>query len=1150
MAGAPDGLDLKRRTSLGFFKRPSLSNLTPINTNTTHNGESSSLRKRRPASFFTSSPSFEVDRKFGGKTGSPATPDSPKSRPRTLMKSDRPTSIFGSLRSKHSPGEEEEKLTKSTSKASSIDEDFEARTVIEGRNVSLHGWVQSTGTFRKKKEYLVLTDTHLLRFKSPAKASEAFPSITTSLGRSNTTRHASMASAGSAQDIQTMNSHSSAETHGVIPLNEIIAVYRLEDGKPYFSIEIAYLDNQTNHGSSLTLQINDFGEADLWLGSIRGAATKARLTEPLPFPQKTVDYVVSCLDQERDYDPDHFQMFKIVKRALNKATVRSSSDDLSKLASTISYLVIGINKIHLLPLPKPTFRSSSSSLNETTSRASFGIMALTSLTVKSNDDAMEVVFRLPLAQSKMLQLASTSSAEIALYIRRAADFLRPEWQEQPFAFHGPPALEEDVLPVEESCDENKCFDRTLIAYCAAYNVDTSNIRYTINYATEDAPCFKLLPPANPRRSTYTVLELLALMRALRYNQSFLSISFRGINLDVLHGLCDQHGTDHVPWTTRSGVPLDCPDQGSKSLLVSEIQALALKSKRLRRLDFAFCIARKPQDDDTNLRDPGCEISEAIFPLCRKQLTNVDWIVLSGIELGDEDLGYLVDAGVERMSHLRALEISRCGLTDRSMQLILNAMLSQDNTLESIDISGNLARLSPATFQGQIGHFAYIRKINLSRVHRTSGPEPLIAPETLLTWRLEELNLSETIINEQTVDSISAYLASNKSSTLRNVRLNGCGLTGRHVAVFLRSMTRSPGEARTLHLHVSENRLEEGHDELAAAINDSYGPTHLTMNMLEYKKENNFRELVQALRNNKTLRYLDISKASLPYDANADTCEAFKQMFAENETLEELDISGEYAHLEVAKFGIGLNDALTGLEQNHALKVLRVEYQKLGLRGANTLSAVFQQNSALQEIYCEHNEINLQGLTGLINGLADNTSVLYLPEMHLDRKESLSTVEREIQSIRVESSKSTLPSKNPIRRTFAGASRTGSKALSPLAMPDFTDQDVTAALHMVNEKWDRQVERLRQLLRRNMNLANGIDPESIDDQAMDSDGERPTTATSLVGILEKAKLQSTPTLEKEATLGDHMVHDKFDFELGGDGDEDVSPPLLGEGKALG
>ena len=125
----------------------------------------------------------------------------------------------------------------------------------------------------------------------------------------------------------------------------------------------------------------------------------------------------------------------------------------------------------------------------------------------------------------------------------------------------------------------------------------------------------------------------------------------------------------------------------------------------------------------------------------------------------------VDAAVERACHLRALEISQCGLTDRSLQLILNAMLSQDSTLESIDISGNLARLSPSTFQGQIGHFNFIRKLNLSRVHRTSGPEPLVAPETLLHWRLEELDLSETAVS-LALDASSRPPAERCSSTAR------------------------------------------------------------------------------------------------------------------------------------------------------------------------------------------------------------------------------------------------------------------------------------------------------------------------------------------------------------------------------------------------
>ena len=125
-------------------------------------------------------------------------------------------------------------------------------------------------------------------------------------------------------------------------------------------------------------------------------------------------------------------------------------------------------------------------------------------------------------------------------------------------------------------------------------------------------------------------------------------------------------------------------------------------------------------------------------------------------------------------------------------------------------------------------------------------------------------------------------------------------------------------------HVSENRLEKYHDALVSAIANGYSPSHLTMRMVDYQKEDHFRELVLALKNNTTLRYLDISKASLPSDASHETCEALQQMFTENQTLEELDISGEYAHLEVAKFGIGLNLALTGLKRNRALQVLRIE----------------------------------------------------------------------------------------------------------------------------------------------------------------------------------------------------------------------------------
>ncbi|KAI9786892.1 MAG: hypothetical protein M1839_005123 [Geoglossum umbratile] len=1087
-----------RRRSFAFFPLP-LSNGLAAAGDAGPEGSTAKLKKQRPISCFSSSSIAIFDEEGSGLNDQTRSP-SPRLRPGKLTKGARPSSIFGSLRL----ASEDALLRPVASKDSWADEGKGASVPAPGKVVLQHGEVQTTGgMFRKRKEYLVLTDKQLLRFKSQSRAAEAFPCIPASFGRSNTmgsnVRH-SFVSVSSTQDINSIHSLSSADSSSGTPLHQVIATYKVEDGRPYFSIEVSYMDNETNHSSSMILQLGDPREAESWLTSIRGTSQTARLVEPIMFSQSSIEYAARRLEQERDYDPAHFQIFKVVRRASAKAQGRSgSADDLAKMNSSVCYLVIGVHKIHLIPAPKGTSRSSTTSLTDLPSQSSYGIVTLTSINFNAIDDALELTFRAPLRQASILHLASVSASEIALCIREAAGYLRPEWLNQSFSLKCPPNLILPTPPAPTSEEDNKCFDRTLTAYCAAYDVDTSNICYTVSYDAEDAPLFALLPPANPRRLNYSVLELLALLRALRYNESFSSISFRGINLEVLHSLRDFYGTDHVAGTTRSGLGVDIKGQGQKSLLIQELRALAVKSGKLRRMDFSGCIRRKPHDDDSGVKDPGCEIVEALFPLCRKQLTNLDWIVLSGIELGETDLDYLVDAAVEKASNFRALEVSRCGLTDRSLQLILNAMLSQENTLESIDISGNLARLSPLSFQGQIGHFGFIRKLNLSRVHRTSGPEPLVAPETMLSWRLTELDLSETPVNEQTVDAVSAYLASSMSDSLHDLWLNQCGLTGRDVAVFLHSMTRTPGVARKLHLHISENRLEKDHSLLVKAVAQNLTPSHMTMKMVDYQKEEHFRELIKALGENKTLRYLDISKASLPYDASDETCEALKLMFAHNDTLEELDISGEHAHLEVAKFGIGLNHALMGLTKNKALKVLRIEYQKLGLQGANTLSSVLEQNRSLTEVYCEHNDINLQGLTALVDGLVKNQTVLYLPSMDLERTEALQRVEREAQSTRAETNSST--HKSSVRRSLAAVKTGGHQHRH--AVSEYTDQDVQAAVRVMNEKWDRQIRRLQNFLVRNYCMASGR-PLLPDEDGEDS---RPETAVPTLGLIETVSAMS-------------------------------------------
>jgi hypothetical protein len=317
------------------------------------------------------------------------------------------------------------------------------------------------------------------------------------------------------------------------------------------------------------------------------------------------------------------------------------------------------------------------------------------------------------------------------------------------------------------------------------------------------------------------------------------------------------------------------------------------------------------------------------------------------------------------------------------------------------------------------------------------------------------------------------------------------------------MSRTPGEARNLQLHVSANRLEKGNSEIVKAIEENRTPSHLTMRMVEYQTESRFKQLLEALRENSTIRSLDISKASLPYDAGDDTCEALRLLFEENETLEELDISGEHAHLEIARFGIGLNSALNGLKKNKALKVLKIEYQNLGLEGANTLSSVLEENETLTHIYCDHNGINLQGFTVLVNALAKNFTILSIPLMLDDQNEAVKRMTSAVGGA-VSSSKAEGGVKQSVRRTL----NTFGVHLKENPLP--TPQDIDQAVQILNSRWQRQTERLIEFLERNQKIATGLKTKEM---YLHDHTVRPTTATSDLGIMEHVISNTTPRVER-------------------------------------
>ncbi|TGO11437.1 hypothetical protein BTUL_0109g00010 [Botrytis tulipae] len=1127
-----------RRKSLSLLSRASFSNLAHINTDinngNTNDKEQKDKKKlsKRSSIFGSLTPSMYIDTENTSHSPTKADAHSPKLRPRTLQKG-RPTSLFGSLgRRSMTDVDEDKEVTGTTPESPEEEYHYLAAGILNASStVSIlhHGEVQTTTSmFRKKKEYLVLTDTHLTRFKSMARAIEAFPNIQPAHLRQSH-RQSSTASIGSLQEVQSQASHASTEGENRIPLGQVVTVYKMEDGRPFFTTEVVFLDEDYHGVGSIQLMLHDPKDADLWSTSIRAAAQKARLMMPEPYPERVVRYLVQTLEGVDDYDSNHFQVFRVVKRAPLAKSARSSSDDLQKLGSSVFYMVIGINRLHLIPLPDFSLPSGAL-FHPKSSRNSYGLVSLVAMNVQYSDDRFELAFRTPLQQAKMLELAASATHDIAVVIFQAIQYLKPAWLDYNFTFNGPMRLlESGDIPLVHEEEEYGCFDRTLVAYCMAYNCNPVNIKYAVDWNVEDAPEFRLYPPAMTAK--YTIYELLAIFRSLRYNESFRSISFADIDLHCMHGIVDSYGIDHVAWTTRVGIAIDTyftmkPQDGS--LLYQEVQALALKSLQLRKVDFSNALPRRrPRDtfDDEGgvlQKDPGCEITAALMPLCRAQLTNVNWIVLNGIELGETDLDAMIPALNNPKAEIRAIECSRCGLSDRGIMQLLTHLERQNQTLECINISNNPGRILLERFQVSMSRFSHVRKLDLSMITRTSGDQPLFVPEVMLSWRLEELILNGIPVNDQTLDTISAYLTSDMSDQLRTLQMDQCNLSGSHVALLMRAMTRVAGQPRDLELHVSANRLEKGISDFVKAIQENFTPTKLVVRMIEFTKEDYFKRLLEALRTNTTIQVLDISKASLPYDASPETCETMQRVFAENTTLEDLDISGEQAHLEVTRFGIGLNQALTGLKKNNTLKSLRIEYQNLGLEGANTLSSVLEENRGLTHIFCEHNDINLQGFTILVNAIAKNHTVLEVPYMRDDQDIAMKRMSASMRDTRRATSSSGRENhhvKSSVKRTLKTF---GVGVEKPIKL-ELTPQDVDQVVKVLAEKWNTEIGRLSMFLERNRNIAMGVegyDPiEIIGEHAM-----RPTTAMSDRGILEQVLSNTTPKIE----LGNpvEITNDRF------------------------
>ena len=359
------------------------------------------------------------------------------------------------------------------------------------------------------------------------------------------------------------------------------------------------------------------------------------------------------------------------------------------------------------------------------------------------------------------------------------------------------------------------------------------------------------------------------------------------------------------------------------------------------------------------------------------------------------------------------------------------------------------------------------------------------------------------------------------------------------------MPQEEGTARSLHLDISENDLEKGHDAMLAAIRDNCAPTQVTMRRITYDKEDSLRKLWTALAHNRSIRKFDLAKLSAPGEASPDTLRALEHFFANNQALEELDLTGEpQSRLDPSRMFEALRQALPALKQNKTLARLSLSQQRLGAKSLSLLSEVLHENTTLQRIICEHKEIKLHDFTDLVNAVVSNNTILFLGDFTSGRDLALQRAQAEILRDKTKSLSATdlkHPEPSTLRRTFTALTLS-----SPNSSPNsrdakhirsLTEQDARAALDILSKKWDEQISRLNILLKRNLSRLTGqpvteldiaavLPSPDIENEERSSNEDRPGTADSISQVFRQVQEQTTPTAERPMVLSAATSHSNY------------------------
>ncbi|KUI59824.1 NACHT, LRR and PYD domains-containing protein 12 [Cytospora mali] len=951
-----------------------------INENSLRNSGFFTTVKRSLSRASTSPPSGFAD------TSSPGTPGSPGRK--VLHKQRGSFSSFDSMQRRSSVTSEgysrvsrTYSMSFSSTRSSTIGIDWKTAIDWKTQQVEAHCPVEADPqVLRSKPTYMVVTQDYIVKMKSKADALSTFPQIGSGPGKDNN------------------SVVPPPEPLLVIPIHMVVSVFFAESSRPSFGIEL-WWKSSSSRAAYISTQV--FFSLPQERADQMGKIVQQLKAKNTEFPDASLvpleveaQIVKIFTEEEPGFKTCKPEIFPVVRRSSVRDDTHSTKMDKTRKAQDGAswYLAVGRNMCYLAEAG-PGFPVD-------VKYQTFGLVNLSSFRAKWNlhEERFVLSFREPFKPAVTLELASRYYRQIVITFMKADRFLKPCWPTtlqtvEVFRISG---LADPQLLI--AGDNYGGLKRTLDAFLSAYRC--LPVEWEINWRTAFSPEFRLLPPK--AGNTYTNLQLLAVMRSLRYNGYFNSISFNGIDLSTLWDKYDFHGKTTLPYMNRSCLALSDVELGPVrfgSLLHQELHALAFCSETIRQIDLTDCFVESSVRREMAASGKWPAFLFPILNLLELGLTKCNHLLLSGNFLRAPDVEALIEALMTQQVDIQTLDISHCGLSDLALRDIFEVLFHQGYSLQYLDVSGNRGRVHASVIANLSDVIMDLRRLNVSGVLMGDISGPLFSFETLLRFEnLEELDLSNYKVNDATLYALESFLSqkplplephdqsqpdsrkqtpANPASRLRKIALNNCGINGREAARLVRTL----GHHTSAHLHISGNPLEDGIDDLCRAISMTPGPVGLHMDMVEFRDETNFVALMKALMANKNISFLSMAGTAPTPSANApcppEVCEALEEFFANNKSVRYLDLSGYSGKLDEGQLGKGSARSLRGLASNDTLTHLRIRNQDLH-EDVGTLGEVIRQNSKLRMVDCRDNNWNLTSVQFLAKSLKLNKTIIEFP----------------------------------------------------------------------------------------------------------------------------------------------------------------------------